>query len=113
MISVDKKRSVKTSFSALDALKTYLRIVIFVDESKNDIHNPYMLLWRVSNNIDASRDLYLSESIVALDGTMKTADDGFDREWPGDVECTPSVVERLKVLNLWDLDPKLEKKYQL
>jgi len=113
VISVDKKRSVKTSFSALDALKTYLRIVIFVDESKNDIHNPYMLLWRVSNNIDASRDLYLSESIVALDGTMKTADDGFDREWPGDVECTPSVVERLKVLNLWDLDPKLEKKYQL
>jgi 4-hydroxy-3-polyprenylbenzoate decarboxylase len=44
---------------------------------------------------------------------MKTEVDGFEREWPGDVECTPSVVERLKALSLWDLDPKLEKKYQL
>lgn len=113
VVSVQKNRSLKECFSALEKLSSFLRIVIFVDEAKNDIHNPYMLLWRVSNNIDASRDLYYSDSIVAIDGTMKTEVDGFEREWPGDVECTPSVVERLKALSLWDLDPKLEKKYQV
>jgi 4-hydroxy-3-polyprenylbenzoate decarboxylase len=97
----------------LEPLKEYVRIVVFVDEAKNDIHNPYMLLWRVTNNIDAARDLYKSDVIVAIDGTTKTKVDGFEREWPGDVECTASVIERLKSLSLWDLEPKLEKKYQL
>ena len=113
VISVAKNRSLKSVIPALESLSAYLRIVIFVDKAKNDIHNPYMLLWRVTNNMDAARDVYRSESIVTIDGTMKTAVDGFEREWPGDVECTPSVVERLKSLSLWDLDPKLEKKYHL
>ncbi|HEX5328784.1 menaquinone biosynthesis decarboxylase [Sulfuricurvum sp.] len=113
VISVKKTGALKKKFSALEALSSFLRIVIFVDEEKNDIHNPYMLVWRVTNNIDAARDIYRSESIVAIDGTTKTSLDGFEREWPGDVECTPSVVEKLKSLDLWDLDPKLEKKYQL
>ncbi|MFZ2891004.1 menaquinone biosynthesis decarboxylase [Sulfuricurvum sp.] len=114
VVSVRKKsRSIKDCFSLLEPLREYVRIVIFVDEAKNDIHNPYMLLWRVTNNIDAARDLYKSDVIVAIDGTTKTKVDGFEREWPGDVECTPNVVDRLKSLSLWDLDFKLEKKYQL
>jgi 4-hydroxy-3-polyprenylbenzoate decarboxylase len=114
VISVRKdNRSLRGAFAALESLSVYVRIVIVVDEAKNDIHNPYMLLWRVTNNIDAARDIYRSERIVAVDGTMKTEVDGFEREWPGDVECTHSVVERLKTLSLWDLDPKLEKKYML
>ncbi|MDD2950737.1 MAG: menaquinone biosynthesis decarboxylase [Sulfuricurvum sp.] len=113
VVSVRKTRSLKECFSALERLAPFVRIVLFVDEAKNDIHNPYMLVWRVTNNMDAARDVYRSESIVAIDGTTKTDVDSFEREWPGDVECTPSVVERLKSLSLWDLDPKLEKKYQL
>lgn len=114
IISVRKEqRSLKETFSLLESLNHFLRIVIVVDEAKNDIHNPYMLIWRVTNNMDAERDVYRSDLIVAIDGTTKTKVDGFEREWPGDVECTPSVVERLKSLSLWDLDPKLEKKFQL
>jgi len=113
VISISKVRALRECFSLLESLKTYLRIVVFVDEAKNDIHNPYMLIWRVTNNMDAVRDVYRSESIVAIDGTTKTDLDGFEREWPGDVECTPSVVQRLKELSLWDLDLKLEQKYRL
>ncbi|MDD5052619.1 MAG: menaquinone biosynthesis decarboxylase [Sulfuricurvum sp.] len=113
VISINKKRSPKEYFGLLKELQIYLRIVIIVDDAKNDIHNPYMLIWRVSNNIDAARDIYSFESIIAIDGTTKTKVDGFEREWPGDVECTPSVVQRLKELSLWDLESKLEKKYQL
>ena len=113
VVSVRKTRSLQECFGAIEKLSPFIRIVVFVDEDKNDIHNPYMLIWRVTNNMDAARDVYRGESIVAIDGTTKTALDGFEREWPGDVECTPSVVERLKALSLWDLDSKLEKKYQL
>lgn len=113
VISVSKVRSLRECFALLESLNAYLRIVVFVDETKNDIHNPYMLVWRVTNNMDAVRDVYRSESIVAIDGTTKTYLDGFEREWPGDVECTPSVVQRLKELSLWDLDLKLEQKYRL
>ncbi|OHE16088.1 MAG: hypothetical protein A2525_07980 [Sulfurimonas sp. RIFOXYD12_FULL_36_11] len=72
-----------------------------------------MLIWRVTNNIDVQRDLFVSGLMVGLDGTNKNVLDGFDREWPDDVECTPSVVESLKERGLWDLEEKLYEKYQL
>jgi 4-hydroxy-3-polyprenylbenzoate decarboxylase len=113
VISINKKRNVKDYFEALTPLMSFLRVVVFVDVEKNDIENAYMLLWRVVNNIDAGRDIFISGLTVGIDGTNKTAIDGFTREWPGDVECTPGVVEDLKRKGLWTLDEKLEKKYQL
>ncbi len=113
VISVEKSRSLKECFDALAALKENLRIVIFVDEEKNDIANSYMLLWRVVNNIDATRDIFISGLMVGIDGTNKNKLDDFHREWPGDVECTQSVIESLKVRNLWTLEENLTKKYQI
>jgi 4-hydroxy-3-polyprenylbenzoate decarboxylase len=72
-----------------------------------------MLLWRVVNNIDATRDIFVSGLMVGIDGTNKNKLDDFHREWPGDVECTPSVIESLKVRNLWTLEDNLSKKYQI
>jgi len=113
VITVNKTKSVKEYFDALVDLSTNIRIVIFVDEAKNDVFNPYMLLWRVTNNIDAQRDVFISGLMVGIDGTNKNALDGFTREWPDDVDCTPSVVELLKKRGLWDLDDKLNDYYQL
>jgi len=113
IISVNKTRPISQIVPQLETLKSFLRIVVIVDEAKNDIRNPYMLVWRVTNNMDAQRDLYVSGEMVVIDGTTKNSLDGFEREWPGDVECTSAVVQRLKELALWDLDSKLEQKYQL
>ena len=113
VISVNKTRNLKTCFDALVALSEHVRVVVFVDDAKNDIFNSYMLIWRVTNNIDVQRDLFVSGLMVGLDGTNKNVLDGFDREWPDDVECTPSVVESLKERGLWDLEEKLYEKYQL
>lgn len=113
VISIDKKRDIKSCFEALLPLKEHLRIVVFVDSAKNDIYNPYMLLWRVTNNIDVLRDLFISDLTLGLDATNKGLIDGFEREWPDDVECTPSVVDSLRERGLWDLDEKLLQKYQL
>ena len=113
VISVEKTKNVKEYFDALVSLSTNIRIVIFVDAKKNDIENSYMLLWRVTNNIDALRDIYTSGLMVGVDGTNKNLLDNFHREWPDDVECTSSVVESLKSRGIWDLDEKIYKKYQL
>ena len=113
VISVIKNRSLSRVADMLASLQRYLRIVIVVDSENNDIHNPYMLLWRVTNNMDAGRDILVNGSIVSIDGTSKNHFDGFERQWPGDVNCTPSVVSKLKSLSLWELDENLEKKYQL
>ena len=113
VISVKKVRSLKDSFEAICKLSDYLRIVVFVDEAKNDVYNPYMLIWRVTNNIDVQRDLFVSGATVVLDATNKNLLDGFTREWPDDVDCTVSVVESLKKRGLWDLPENLYEKYQL
>ncbi|MCF6340007.1 MAG: menaquinone biosynthesis decarboxylase [Sulfurimonas sp.] len=113
VISVNKTKNVKKYFNALVDLSTHIRIVVFIDENKNDIFNSYMTIWRVTNNIDAQRDIYISGLMVGIDGTNKNSLDGFNREWPDDVDCTPSVVESLKEKGLWDLSDEEYKKYQL
>jgi len=113
VISIDKNKKVKDNFDAITPLSPHIRIVIFVDANKNDVHNSYMLVWRVTNNIDAQRDIYVSGLMVGVDGTNKTTLDGFAREWPDDVDCTQSVIENLKQKGLWDLDEKLTKRFQL
>jgi len=113
VISVEKTKNSKEYFDALLPLSTHMRIVVFVDAKKNDVHNSYMLLWRVTNNIDAQRDIYTSGLMVGVDGTNKTELDGFTRRWPDDVDCTASVVESLKQRNIWDLDDKTYNKFQL
>jgi len=112
VISVDKTKNAKEYFDALVSLGMHIRIVVFVDEKNNDIFNSYMLIWRVTNNIDALRDIYTSGLMVGIDGTNKNLLDSFSRRWPDDVECTPSVVKSLEQKGVWDFDEKLYDKYQ-
>jgi 4-hydroxy-3-polyprenylbenzoate decarboxylase len=113
VISVNKTKNVKEYFDALVPLSTNIRIVVFIDDKANDVNNVYMTIWRVTNNIDALRDVYISGLMVGLDGTNKNSLDGFNRRWPDDVDCTPSVIESLKQKGVWDFPDKLQTKYQL
>ena len=113
VISLNKTKIAKEYFDALVTLSTNIRIVIFVDEAKNDVTNPYMLIWRVTNNMDAQRDVFVAGLMVGIDGTNKSPVDGFTREWPDDVDCTASVVQTLKNKKLWDLNDTLSEKFQL
>ena len=113
VISVHKSKNVKEYFDALLSLSTHMRIVVFVDANKNDIYNSYMLIWRVTNNMDAQRDIYTAGLMMGIDGTNKNSLDNFTREWPDDVDCTQEVVENLRAKGLWDLDEKLNNKFQL
>ncbi len=113
VISVNKTKSAKEYFDALIPLSTNMRIVVFIDEKANDVNNAYMTLWRVTNNIDAQRDIFISGLMVGVDGTNKNSLDGFSRRWPDDVVCTPSAIDSLKEKGVWDFPQKLYEKYQL
>jgi 4-hydroxy-3-polyprenylbenzoate decarboxylase len=113
VIAIDKKRKAREYFESLISLSPYMRIVVFVDTVKNDISNAYMLVWRVTNNMDAQRDVFISGLMVGIDGTNKNAFDGFHREWPDDVDCTQSVVDSLKTRGIWNLEEKDFDFYQL
>ena len=103
VVAVRKERSVKATLDALTPLARYVAIVVVVDAENNDLANPYLLLWRVVNNIDARRDILL-DPFIAIDGTNKNLLDGYVREWPGDTHCDPEVLERLKEKGLIDID---------
>ncbi len=107
-----KERCVHRLFDDIGGLHEHIRLLIVVDAENNDIENPYMLVWRVANNIDAQRDLR-KEPFIMLDATNKNSLDGYDREWPGDVMCDSEVLESLKRRGVIDYDRELLEKFYI
>ena len=94
VIAVDKKESQKALIDRLTPLSRYISILVVVDTKNNDLNNPYMLIWRVVNNIDAQRDIIL-EPFIAIDATNKNSLDGYNRVWPKDTICDEEVLKIL------------------
>ena len=112
VIAVRKERSQLKLMKKLRVLNAHIKVLVVVDEANNDLNDPYMLIWRVVNNIDAQRDVKL-KSIIAIDATNKSEVDGFEREWPGDTFCTQSVLENLQEKGIIDIDETFIKKFGL
>ena len=112
LITVTKVQSMQNIITKLKSLKEHIKVLIIVDKINNDINEPYMLLWRVVNNIDAQRDITL-EPFIAVDGTNKSELDGFNREWPGDTFCTKEVLDSLQERGLINIDKAFIKKFGL
>lgn len=112
VITVNKKKSQLKLIKKLKVLKEHIKLLIIVDKINNDIEDPYMLVWRVVNNIDASRDVVL-EPFIAVDATNKGDVDGFEREWPGDTFCTKEVLDSLQEKGLIDIDETFIKRFGL
>ena len=112
VIQFEKSLAAKEVFAKLSDLKEHLRIAVFVDTFQNDVNNPYMLIWRVANNIDALRDIWL-EPFIGIDATNKNKLDGFEREWPGDVNCDRDVIDDLYRRKIIDHDDNFIKTFQI
>jgi len=111
VVKFKKEKSAKEIFEKIKKLKNHLKIVVFIDTDELD--NPYMLVWRVTNNIDALRDVWIDE-VIGIDGSNKNKLDGFNREWPPDVDTTKEVIEKLKSLGLIEgINEEELKKYQI
>ncbi len=109
VISVDKQRSQKYLIDELKTLFSHIKILVIVDEKNNQLDNAYMLVWRVVNNIDSNRDIYMEGDTIAIDATNKNSHDNFKRRWPDDVVCKKSVVEDLKKREIIDVDDQFIK----
>jgi len=112
VIKVKKRKPVRIIFEKLKLFKENLRIVVFVDEYMNDLNNPYMLVWRVTNNIDALHDVWIDE-IWGLDATKKDERDRYKRKWPEDVHCDKEVINSLREKGILDVDENFLKRYQI
>jgi len=112
VIAVEKTRSAKAVIDALEPLASHLAVLAVVDAADNDLDDPYLLLWRVVNNIDAERDIVL-EPFLAIDATAKNAYDGYSREWPGDTHCDPEVLASLKERKILEIDRRFERRFGL
>ncbi len=114
VISVEKKdKSIIESAKNLLGFEEYLRIVVFVEHTSNDLNNPYMLLWRVVNNIDAQRDILTSKHCFFIDATNKGVMDKHFREWPAETNCSMEVIENLKKKGFLKDFEKLNQKFHL
>ncbi len=113
VVAVDKDKSIKEIFPKLKAIKPHTKLVIFVDSAKNELDNPYMLIWRVVNNIDAKRDISLEREFIVVDATDKGAFDGFERRWPDDTDCDREVIESLIKRDLIDVDKEFLLKFKI
>lgn len=96
LIAVNKNRSLKNTLESFRELEEYLRIVILLDDASNDLENPYMIIWRVVNNIDALRDVCLLDKMLIIDATNKNELDGYTREWPKETDCNVEVLKNLR-----------------
>jgi len=92
----------------------FCKCFIVVDHDV-DVHNVTEIVWRVSNNIDAKRDIVFVEgpvdhldhasprqfigSKMGIDATRKWKEEGYDREWPRDIRMDEAT--KRKVDELW------------
>ena len=112
VIKIKKSYSLFKNIEKFYPLKEHIKVLVIVDNKNNDINNPYMLVWRVVNNIDAQRDIKLSP-FIAIDGTNKSEIDGFSREWPDDTHCSKEVLDSLQKRGLIDIDEEFIRKFGL
>jgi len=113
-VKLNRKVSAKELFEkSKNELSKYARITVIFDEENNDLDNPYMLFWRLLNNIDAKRDIYREGEFIFVDATKKGVEDGYSREWPDDTTCDKAVLESLKLRSIVYFDEEFLRKWQI
>ncbi len=86
----------------------YTKLIIVVDKNVNP-HDYSTVAWKVFNNIDASRDIVITEGPLdaldhasplplyghklGIDATKKWKSEGHSRDWPDDIEMTEEIKE--------------------
>ena len=114
-----RKRYPGHAFRVMNALwglgqMSLTKCLVVLDHDAN-VHDLREVLWRVGNNIDPERDTQFVKgpvdvldhasralgfgSKMGIDATRKWPEEGFSREWPGELIMTPEVVSRVD--GLW------------
>lgn len=89
------------------------KVLIVVDDDTN-VHDYRQVLWRVGNCMDAKRDVVIVEGPLdvldhtapmwgwggkmGIDATRKWKEEGFNREWPEEIQMDEAVDEKMCAL---------------
>jgi 4-hydroxy-3-polyprenylbenzoate decarboxylase len=92
---------------------SFCKCIIVVDHDVN-VQDVTEVVWRVSNNIDARRDIVFTEgpvdqldhaasrpligSKMGIDATAKWREEGYERQWPTALEMSPAVKSRVDAM---------------
>lgn len=112
MIKTQKTAPLKELFERLLVLREHFKILVFLDSDAR-LENHYMNVWRVTNNIDALRDIFIDGEQIGIDATSKGALDGYEREWPQMTNCTRSVIDELIKKGLLANDEKFFESFEI
>jgi 4-hydroxy-3-polyprenylbenzoate decarboxylase len=102
-VSLEKKKPhaiekiAKLIFS--DSSLTCFQIVIFFD-SDVDVENTSYSTWKFFNNVDPRRDFHFIDKKLSIDSTRKWKEEGYDRDWPEEIEMSRSVKREID--DIWD-----------
>jgi 4-hydroxy-3-polyprenylbenzoate decarboxylase len=69
-------------------------IAVLYDAEVN-IDDDSLLLWKVFNNVDPRRDIFIREKLAIIDATTKSGLDGHQRPWPAEMVNRPDIKERV------------------
>ncbi|MBN2853181.1 MAG: menaquinone biosynthesis decarboxylase [Clostridia bacterium] len=115
IVSIDKQfphhaRKIMNSLWGMGQMM-YTKMIIVVDKDVNP-HDLSKVMWKVFNNIDAKRDLVISEgpldaldhssdtplfgNRLGIDATKKWETEGHTREWPDDVTMSDEIIRKVK-----------------
>jgi 4-hydroxy-3-polyprenylbenzoate decarboxylase len=74
----------KTYAEKLLAERISANIIILFDENI-ELRDDSLVLWKLFNNVDPGRDLFMEGSRMIVDACMKRPEDGHEREWPDEL----------------------------
>lgn len=74
------------------------KIVILFDLNV-DIKNISTSIWKFFNNVDPKRDFHFFDGKVGIDATRKGKEEGYNREWPDEIEMSDSI--KSKINKIW------------
>ena len=75
-------------------LKAFSVFVAF--DGEINLADGSLLFWKLFNNVDPKRDIFLEDGRIVVDATKKGTEDGHNRPWPDDIVMDPSVKERVR-----------------
>ena len=112
IVSIDKQypghaRKVINALWGLGQMM-FTKIIVIVDSWVN-VHDWSEVVWRLGNNVDPSRDIVITQGPVdvlnhasplpnlggkmGIDATKKWKEEGFEREWPPDIEMSQEIKD--------------------
>ena len=94
-ISVKKERAGQAKEAIEEHLKNNEDKFVVAFDHDVDINNISFAMWKLFNNVDASRDMVFYGDKIGVDATKKWKEEGLTRGWPDDINMSDDIKERV------------------